>query len=134
MLLLSKGHHIERPLTIVCPMEFKSSISTNEEPQQQEANWQEYIATKESLGTNLSPFKCETKAKSFCGSLKRKPIYFRLMCVAEAKAEEKPEDWSYITYLLLSHALTQPATQGLLPGNQAVATIKTNIIVQLRIL
>ena len=36
VMLLSKGHHIERPLNLVCPMEIKSSVSADEEPQPEE--------------------------------------------------------------------------------------------------
>ena len=33
VVLLSKGHHIERPLNLVCPLEIRSSVGVDEDPQ-----------------------------------------------------------------------------------------------------
>ena len=58
------------------------------------SKWKEHVAAVDinlTISENLSPFKCETKAKSLRGSLERKTIYFQLMSVAKAKAEEKPK-------------------------------------------
>ena len=81
-------------------------------------SWYKFDNCQESLCTNLLPLRFETKANSCCGSLERKPTYFRLISVAEPKAEK---NWRLENSYLCTYMSVD--IMGLLPGNQAVATI-----------